>query len=134
MQEDTELMRLNNAEMRISVKNDSKKNRKKFTISRVDGRWALSNFSRLSWLHSILFCFYFLSRRALGMGQGRDIEVIYDGKDGKEVGEIWEAKFREGGIQIENFGSAHTLVSDYCLGKKQSKTRLLTSLYEAISA
>ncbi|CAG0889898.1 unnamed protein product [Darwinula stevensoni] len=49
--EDTELIRLNNAEIRISVKNDSKKSRKKFTISKVDGR-------------------------SLGMGQARDIEFF----------------------------------------------------------
>ncbi|CAG0894519.1 unnamed protein product [Darwinula stevensoni] len=87
IREDTELMRLNNAEIRIGVKNDRKSGLKRFTINRIDGR-------------------------PFGKGQARDFEAIYDGKEGKEIGEEWESKFQEGGILMENFGSANSIFFD----------------------
>ncbi|CAG0892606.1 unnamed protein product [Darwinula stevensoni] len=83
-QEDKELLRLNNEEIRIVVRNEMRRSRK-FTISSIDGR-------------------------SLGRGYAKEIEVTYDGKDGKEAGEQWESKFREAGIQIENLGSSVSLI------------------------
>ncbi|CAG0892482.1 unnamed protein product [Darwinula stevensoni] len=84
-QEDKELLRLNNEEIRIVATNETRRSRKKFIISSIDGR-------------------------PLGKGSAKEIEVTYDGKDGKEAGEQWESKFREAGIQIENFGSTVSLL------------------------
>ncbi|CAG0894521.1 unnamed protein product [Darwinula stevensoni] len=57
--EDVELMRFNNDEIQIEVKNDSKKILKRFTVNRIDGR-------------------------PLWKGRTKDVEIIYDGNEGKK--------------------------------------------------
>ncbi|CAG0895461.1 unnamed protein product [Darwinula stevensoni] len=150
--EDTELIRLNNSDIRIGLKSDSKKGRKKFTVSRIDGRRRKGDPTRNGWGFGsraadenvasrsrarcrtgrerkgeeergrgrkrgrgakgvrIRSSGLFPSPRSLGMGRAREMVAVYDGKEGKEVGDQWESKLKEAGILVENLGSAHTLV------------------------
>ncbi|CAG0906890.1 unnamed protein product, partial [Darwinula stevensoni] len=69
--------RLRNGDICIGVKNDYKKCAKTFIISWFDGGFL--------WDENALI-----------------MEAVYDGTEGKEVGEQWESKFKEAGIHVVN--------------------------------
>ncbi|CAG0891731.1 unnamed protein product [Darwinula stevensoni] len=71
--------RLNNGDIQIGVKNDYKKCAKTFIITWIDDGFP--------WDENALI-----------------MEAVYDGTEGKEVGEQWESKFKEAGIHVVNLG------------------------------
>ncbi|CAG0895394.1 unnamed protein product [Darwinula stevensoni] len=129
-QEETEMIQLKNNDIQMTVKTDMKKGMRQFIVSRIDGRVqegatqqtlrplgfkSRGPFScRVSTGPSLTSLGFPIPSRPISLGAGRvkTLEFALDGKEGRDAGDLWEAKFKEAGVDVRNIGSFTTFLEN----------------------